>query len=377
MDPFSITAGCVGIMASIERTFVAIRDFVRDVREARGELSTTTRHLSELKMTISLINNGHTPDPAASSAPTPVPESITLQTVTVIGSCRDIIGELDVLMDKYSPRCHRTPLKWALTGKNDVSSLNKQLEAHARTLAMVLEISTLAVSKSIKADTRALGVISDRIDIIERYLGSLTGYTESVVDDTLGPTDEASFETSSVESMSTIDDVAVLSHTSSSPALFSRDSGNLLVNTPNILAIHAKIRQWLHGVIAFWYDDLKASEEAVAAPRKKITAVKEKLSVVTETIIVSRNGLALLYNGRTTRRWARIIRQRRANIANHVEEKAELDRIRATFQTYCEEINAERDRRNLAGWIRGIKTVVSKSGAIEKDAAAGLNVEQL
>lgn len=47
------------------------------------------------------------------------------------------------MMDKYNPRKHRTPLKWAFKGKDEVAALNKQLEAHSRTLQMSLEISTL------------------------------------------------------------------------------------------------------------------------------------------------------------------------------------------------------------------------------------------
>ena len=147
MDPFSLTAGCVGIISGIAQTSAAIREFVRDVREARGDLSATARHLTELEMTISLINDDHNSDHGNGTASVSglIPESMTPQTAAVIRSCRDILGAVDALMDRYNPRRHRTALKWALKGKNDASALNRQLEAHTRTLGMTLEISVLSV----------------------------------------------------------------------------------------------------------------------------------------------------------------------------------------------------------------------------------------
>ncbi len=143
MDPFSITAGCVGILGAVAKTSTSIRDFVRNVREARSELGATARHLAELDITISLIRDDHTlngSDPAQL-----IPASITAQTTTVIRGCQDILSELDAVLDKYNPKRHRTVVKWAMKGKEEVAGLNKLLEANTRTLAMALEISTLFV----------------------------------------------------------------------------------------------------------------------------------------------------------------------------------------------------------------------------------------
>ena len=144
MDPLSIAAGCVGIIGAIAKSSMAIRDFVRDVREARRELGATARYLAELEMTINLIKDDYTPGDGDSEEGQ-IPESITAQTKTVIGSCHDILAELDALMEKHNPRRHTAPLRWALKGKDDVSALNRQIEAHTRTLTMALEVSTLFV----------------------------------------------------------------------------------------------------------------------------------------------------------------------------------------------------------------------------------------
>ncbi|KAK3902850.1 putative group protein [Staphylotrichum tortipilum] len=204
MDPLSITAGCIGVIGAITKTWTAIRGFIRDVYEARGYLGATSRHLTELDMTISLIKDDHNPYDGDSGSQ--VPECITAQTRTVIWSCHDILAELDAVMEKHNPRRHQAPLRWLLKGKDEVSALNRQLEAHTRTMTMALEISTLAVVKLVKVETAALGAVSGQIrddtaqlrkdteqilskmhrlgciDIIERYLDSLTTYAETVVD---------------------------------------------------------------------------------------------------------------------------------------------------------------------------------------------------
>ncbi len=146
MDPLSITAGCLGIIQAIAKTSTTIRGFVRDVRDARGELSATARHLTELEMTINLIKDDHSHSSGEGDSGPQIPESITAQTTIVISSCHGILAELDALIDKHDPRRHQTPMRWALKGRDEVSALNRQLEAHTRTLTMALEISTLLVA---------------------------------------------------------------------------------------------------------------------------------------------------------------------------------------------------------------------------------------
>jgi len=135
MDPFSITIGCVAVIDAIAKTASTIRSFVRHVREAHQELGATARHLSDLEITINLIKDDHEPNSEILDTGAHVPQSIRTQTAMVMESCRGIITELDNLMDKYDPGRHQTALRWALGGRDDAKALNKQLEAHTRTLA--------------------------------------------------------------------------------------------------------------------------------------------------------------------------------------------------------------------------------------------------
>ncbi len=59
MDPFSIGAGCVGILGAIVKTSSTIRQLVRDVRGARDQLSITAQQLTALELTINSIEDDH------------------------------------------------------------------------------------------------------------------------------------------------------------------------------------------------------------------------------------------------------------------------------------------------------------------------------
>jgi septal ring factor EnvC (AmiA/AmiB activator) len=141
MDPLSITAGCIGIISTIAKTSTSITLFVRNVRDSRRELTETKQQLAELEMTLNLINDDHNRENGRLAQQ--MPEGIAEQTKLVLHSCQDILVELDALITKYNSERRRTAFQWARKGKEEVTALNKQLEAHARTLHMLLEFSTL------------------------------------------------------------------------------------------------------------------------------------------------------------------------------------------------------------------------------------------
>lgn len=143
MDPLSITAGCIGIISTIAKTSSSITHFVRDVRDSRRELGETKQQLTELEMTLNLINDDHNREDG--NLAQQMPEGIIGQTKLVLNSCQEILVELDALISKYNSERLRTAFQWARKGKDEILALNKQLEAHSRTLQMSLEFSTLSV----------------------------------------------------------------------------------------------------------------------------------------------------------------------------------------------------------------------------------------
>ncbi|KAK3386713.1 hypothetical protein B0H63DRAFT_139861 [Podospora didyma] len=180
MDPFSITAGCVGILAAVGETSISIINFIRDVRDAREDLLATSRQLAELSITINLIRDDHTTD--GGNVTKFIPASINAQTTTVIKSCHEVLDEIDALLDKYRRRRLPTSWTWASTGKKEIAGLNKQLDAHMRTLVMVIELSTTIVAKSIKVDTAALGLASEQIKDDTAHIRQETGQILSGID---------------------------------------------------------------------------------------------------------------------------------------------------------------------------------------------------
>jgi hypothetical protein len=131
MDPLSITAGCVGIISGVASTSKLISQFVRRVRDAKSDLAATAARLSELEMTIGIIQDDFGEENDTASR---VPDTILIQTRSVLGSCNKIIAELNELLAKYDSGRRRVPLNWALSGHGEVVALNRELEAHGRTL---------------------------------------------------------------------------------------------------------------------------------------------------------------------------------------------------------------------------------------------------
>lgn len=139
MDPFSLTAGSIGILGPVLQVCFKVKTLISDVREAPRELETTLHHIEELERTIRLIrddNNATTRE---------LPRDIAKQMVNVVRNSQDILVKLHALVDNYTPGTgrHFVSVKWVSSGKKEAIALNKQLEVHTRSLAMTVGISTL------------------------------------------------------------------------------------------------------------------------------------------------------------------------------------------------------------------------------------------
>ncbi|KAK0616386.1 hypothetical protein B0T14DRAFT_567994 [Immersiella caudata] len=158
------------------------------MRSARQDLISTSRHLGELSSTFDLLGNDNTGG---------LPEAHRSPVRSILASC------------------DRGPAKWAFSGKREVDELNRELETHLRTLGLAVEATTLALAHNIQDDTGAIRVDAARIldeiakpradlqltatpdraagcivsstkgptFILNRYLGSLTEYAKTAVDD--------------------------------------------------------------------------------------------------------------------------------------------------------------------------------------------------
>jgi hypothetical protein len=138
MDPFSITAACVALTATIAETSILVTTFVRSVRAARRDLDAVSRELASLKTLLELIAED-TGDVKA------LPETFRKQIAGILTNCQVVLMEVQRLVEKYSGPGIIKGSKWTLAGSEDVNKLRLSLEAHKSALEIALEMVTLYV----------------------------------------------------------------------------------------------------------------------------------------------------------------------------------------------------------------------------------------
>ncbi|RFU33049.1 hypothetical protein B7463_g3287, partial [Scytalidium lignicola] len=190
MDPLSISTSALALIGAVVKTSTTVTKFAQSVRDAREELSATSRELNDLRTVLELLQHDYN----------------------------------DETMSAQLPAVSSMAVRWVLSGKDKVIALNAQLAAHTKTLQIALDVSTLVLAQATKNDTTALlddskqikeGVIDvkgdtvqllrelktlkaslpgdvsgpgystvpDRRQAIEEYLDTITSYAETVVDD--------------------------------------------------------------------------------------------------------------------------------------------------------------------------------------------------
>lgn len=137
MDPLSISTSAVALIGAVVKTSVTVTKFAQSVRDARQELSTTSRELNDLRTVLELLQHDYNDE--TMSTQVPAVSSMAGRIQSVLGNCNSIMGDLDQLMAKYDSK----QVRWVLFGKDKVIALNAQMAAHTKTLQIALDVSTL------------------------------------------------------------------------------------------------------------------------------------------------------------------------------------------------------------------------------------------
>ncbi|KID83863.1 WD40/YVTN repeat-like-containing domain protein [Metarhizium guizhouense ARSEF 977] len=206
MDPLSITATCIGLVATVSKVSIQISGFVREVRDARGDLDAVSRELTSLKSVLEIL---------AKDAENPTgggfPGSLVTQISGILTNCDGVLAQIQASLRKYAGGGVRKGMKWSLQGKDDMNKLRISLEAHKSALDLALDTIAMHMAREIKGDTeelrydtaaikdnlaRVLAEISmlrarlpqdDRTQgepsfTLQRYLDDLSTYAESCCD---------------------------------------------------------------------------------------------------------------------------------------------------------------------------------------------------
>jgi len=139
MDPFSITAGCVGLVGAITAASISITSFISVVRSSRVDLDGISRELLSLKTILELLEQ----DLSDERGNMQLPESLQKQIPGIILNCSLVVGDIQEVVTKHDDNKLRRKVQWATSDKKDVDKLRSSLEAHKSALGLALEMIQL------------------------------------------------------------------------------------------------------------------------------------------------------------------------------------------------------------------------------------------
>lgn len=141
MDPLSITGTCIALVTTISKISIQISGFVREVRDARGDLDGVSRELTSLKSVIEILS-----EDAENSIHGGFPETLVRQIYGILANCNDVLGQIEVSLQKYAGGSVTRGVKWSLSGRDDMIKLRSSLEAHKSALDIALDMVAMYVS---------------------------------------------------------------------------------------------------------------------------------------------------------------------------------------------------------------------------------------
>jgi ankyrin repeat protein len=141
MDPLSITAACITLVTTVSKVSIQINGFVREVRDARGDLDAISRELISLKTVLEILS-----EDAENSTGGGFPQSLVRQISGILTNCGGVLEQIEASLQKHAGGGVKRGVKWSLSGRDDVNKLRSSLEAHKSALDIALDMVALYVS---------------------------------------------------------------------------------------------------------------------------------------------------------------------------------------------------------------------------------------
>lgn len=136
MDPFSIVAGCVGLLTALNEVAEFVRSFSRKVREARSDVFELSRQLLLLRLVVQSLQDELISDAASRATLTP---DIVHHINQSIESCSRLFMQIKELLGKFEDGNLRRRIAWAHHGQTDSKKLCAKLDGHHRALDLALK----------------------------------------------------------------------------------------------------------------------------------------------------------------------------------------------------------------------------------------------
>lgn len=134
MDPLSITVACVGLIGTIAKTSLTIKDFVHNFRG----VDAVSRELQSLKTLLELLA-----DDAGNPSSGTFPETLKRQIAGITTNCEGVVSEIEKTLEKHQGTKLSKGASWAIGGKDDMAKLRSSLEAHKSALEIAFDMVTM------------------------------------------------------------------------------------------------------------------------------------------------------------------------------------------------------------------------------------------
>lgn len=190
MEPLSITASCVGLLASITTLSRNITNFATIARQACKDVDGFSRELSSLSLCVATLKDERFQFPA----------TLQSQLLDVLTNCGTVIQDMAKIIDKHGAGRLGRHIQWSISDRDEVCRYRERLEAHKSVLEITLELASLTMANSIKEDTTEIRaeMVALRTQVIQliqsgdsgvepnhildRYLNDSIAYADSVID---------------------------------------------------------------------------------------------------------------------------------------------------------------------------------------------------
>lgn len=134
MDPFSVTTGCIGLLAAVTQLSVQITTFVSSVKHAHRDMDAVLRELTSLSLCLKMLRDN--------SRNITYPDGFRDNLTGVLGDCNSVTNEMKATLRKLSS-ANLGRLQWTFKEKGEMDRLRSSLESHKSTLEIALEMTSL------------------------------------------------------------------------------------------------------------------------------------------------------------------------------------------------------------------------------------------
>ena len=135
MDPFTVTTGCIGLLAGVAQLSVQIATFVSSVKHARRDMDAVLRELASLSLCLGMLRDN--------SRNITYPDGFRDNLMNVLENCNSVTNEMEAMLLKLSSTNLGRRLQWTFKEKGEMDRLRSSLESHKSALEIALDMTSL------------------------------------------------------------------------------------------------------------------------------------------------------------------------------------------------------------------------------------------